>query len=579
MVHPEISHGRRENRLRMVPGRFTPLLSKVLLIALAVAPLGYVAWEAAILMRNIPMWDEFETVLQFLVQYRAAHSWAEVWHPFFTMANEHCMVTSRVIVVFLYELTGKANFIHLAIIGDLFVVGVVVVFALEQQAWRERLVALALASLLLFNLQHHENLFSSYASIDHFLVVLLTTTTLALARRGGLGSLVLAGLVAVMAVFTLAHGIAVLFSVGLMVALQSRWRQLAGWLLFSGAVVAVFLWKLSSASTAFASAPTFAGATKTAVYAITLLGGVPAVGNSGLALGLGICLLGAMAWLGGRRAWHREPFLMAMAATAILSATLIGYGRARATEVSPLSSRYMVQSAVAWSSVLMIFLKSAGSTRVFNRGALGVLSFATVVSILCSLRFEAPARAFVQRRIDASRYYDFARTMVGSVSGIFPEGKRADSILSAAGRDGLFVLRPRGAAEVTMDVPLKEQKLAYYMDRIAVGPRSVHLKGWMFVEHHRSKDFVPHVMLKGGKHTYFFRGRRERRPDVVTAMKREDVLESGFYFVIPKKALPTDEFKVTLVLKDDETALYSNTDHRVRIENQGEAVTAAGGED
>jgi hypothetical protein len=133
------------------------------------------------------MWDEFETVLQFLVRYRAADSLGEALKPFFAMANEHCMVTSRVIVVLLYEITGQANFIHLAIIGDLFIVGVVVLFALQQETLQARLVALAMVSLLVFQLQHHENLFSSYASIDHFLVVLLTTVTLVLSQRKGIG--------------------------------------------------------------------------------------------------------------------------------------------------------------------------------------------------------------------------------------------------------------------------------------------------------------------------------------------------------------------------------------------------------
>ena len=551
----------------------------VLLIALALVPLGFVAWQAAVLMRNIPMWDEFETVLQFLVQYRAADSWVEVWQPFFTMSNEHCMVTSRAIVVLLYELTGQANFIHLAIIGDLFIVGVVVLFALQQSTRRERWVALALASLLLFHLQHHENFFSSYASIDHFLVVLLTTATLALVLRGGLGALVLAGLFATMAVFTLAQGLAVLASAALLLVVQSRWRQLGGWLLFSVALTVAFGWKLSGASMTSASALTFAGLKKTAGYALTLLGGVPAIGNADLALVLGCVLLAALAWLCWRRRWRQEPFLMAMVVTAVLSAGLIAYGRARAAaDVSPLSSRYMVQSAVAWSAVLMLVLKSAGSPAVFIRRGWAVLALAVMVNVLCSLRFETPARAFVQRRIDASRYYDLTQTMVGDVSRIFPDGKRADAILSAAARDGIFFLRPRKAEEVAMDVPLKEQRMAYYLDRIAVGPQSVHVKGWMFADAHRSDDFVPHVMLKTDKHTYFFRGRRESRPDVVTATQRTEALESGFYFVIPKKALPADEFKVSLVLKNGGGALYSNTDHRLLIQNLGETVTAASSE-
>ncbi len=565
MSHSVLSRFGRGRRLRAVCAQLSRVFPTVLLVALAVIPLGFIIAQAFMLMRNIPMWDEFETVLQFLLQYRAAESALEVLQPFFSMANEHCMVTSRVIVVLLYELTGRIDFIHLAIVGDLFIVAVVVMFAVHRPNRQERLVALALASLLLFNLQHHENFFSSYASIDHFLVVVLTTATLMLVQHGGRAALVTAGLFATMAVFTLAQGLAVLVSAALLLALQSRWRQLAAWLLFSSALAAVFGWKLASVPLTLASGSSFAGVEKTAVYALTLLGGVPAVGNAGLASVLGVILLAGLAWLCWKRSWRREPFLTAMAVTAVLSAALIAYGRAGAPDVSPLSSRYMVQSAVAWIAVLMLLLKSAPSPAAFVRGAWVVLALAATLNFLSSAHFEAPARAFVQRRIDASRHYDYARTMVGGTSKIFPEGKRADAILSAAARDGVYFLRARKAVEVEIDAPLKEHQLQYYVDQIAVGPQSVHLKGWMFAETHSSDDVVPHVMLKAGQRSYFFRGRRERRPDVAEAMNRDEALESGFYFVIPKKMLPADEFKVALVLKDGDDVLYSNTDHRVLI--------------
>jgi hypothetical protein len=45
-------------------------------------------------------------------------------------------------------------------------------------------------------------------------------------------------------------------------------------------------------------------------------------------------------------------------------------------------------------------------------------------------------------------------------------------------------------------------------------------------------------MLRSEGRTYFFRGRKEHRPDLVAAMKRKDVEDSGFYFVIPKTDLP-----------------------------------------
>ncbi len=556
-----------------------PLLPKVFLLALAVTPMVLVAWYASGLLRNIPMWDEFETVLQFLVRYRAADSLGEALKPFFAMANEHCMVTSRVIVVLLYEITGQANFIHLAIIGDLFIVGVVVLFTLQQKTLQARLVALAMISLLIFQLQHHENLFSSYASIDHFLVVLLTTVTLVLAQRGGLGALLLSGAAAVLAAFTLAHGLAVLVSVAILLAVQSRSRQLIGWLLFSGALCVLYGSRLAETPMKMAPQATPAGAGKIAGYMLSLIGGVPAIGHATLAPALGLVLMLALALAWSRRMWKREPFLMGMAVTAVLSAALIAYGRAGSMAVSPLSSRYMVQSAIAWSAVLMMFLKAIDSPVLFRRSAIAALSLAVVINSLGDSRFEVAAREFVQRRVDAMRYYDVARTMEGNNRRIFPEASRADAILTTAAKEGVFRLKPRGSAEVEMDVPLKEARLSYFLDRITVGPMSVHLKGWMFPEGQGSYDFDPYLMLRSEGRTYFFRGRKEYRPDLVAAMKRTDVEDSGFYFVIPKTDLPPQEFDVSLVLKRGDDALYSNTDHRVVLSEPAASETEESNEE
>ena len=368
-----------------------------------------------------------------------------------------------------------------------------------------------------------------------------------------------------MAVFTLAHGLAVLASVAILLAVQSRSRQLIGWLVFSGALCALYGSRLAETSMKMSPQASFAGAEKVVVYMLSLLGGVPAVGSATLAPLFGMILVLALIWAWYGRMWHREPFLMAMAVTAILSAALIAYGRSGSMTVSPLSSRYMVQSAIAWSAVLMMLLKAVDAPSLFFRAATAMLALGVLINALGDARFERAAREFVQRRVDATRHYDVERTMEGNNRRIFPEAGRADAILSTAAREGLFRLKPRGSAEVEMDVPLREARLAYFLDRITVGPMSVHLKGWMFPESEGSYDFDPYLMLRSEGRIYFFRGRKEHRPDLVAAMKRKDIEESGFYFVIPKTDLPSQEFGVSLVLKRGDDALYSNTDHRVLL--------------
>jgi hypothetical protein len=412
--------------------------------ALALAPVAFIAWQAVALLRNIPMWDEFETVLKFLVRYESMSSLRDAIGPLFALANEHCMVTSRLIVLALFELTGEANFIHLAVVGNLSVVGVVMLLVRHESNRLVRLLLGALTSLFIFQLQHHENFFSSYASIDHFLVVLLTTATLVWVVRGGVLALWGAGVMSVLAVFTLAHGTAVLAAAALVLALQQRWRHLAGWMAGSLIIAGLFAWRLSGAPLSLTPPLTLAGLEKMVVYWLSLLGGVPALGNQSLAMLFGVFLLVILGGLTWKASYRRDPLLWGVAVNAILAALLIAYGRAGSPDVSPLSSRYMVQSAMAWSATLIMLLKLLGSPwRILAWGA-ALVVVAGSANVAASVRYLPNAREFVQRRIDAARHYDLAQSLVGMRRPIYPQGREADAILAEAAKTGGL---PPGAAQ------------------------------------------------------------------------------------------------------------------------------------
>jgi len=533
--------------------------------ALAIAPAAFVAWQAMALLRNIPMWDEFETVLRFLVRYEGMSSFREAIGPLFSLANEHCMVTSRLIVLTLFELTGEANFIHLAVIGNLSVLAVVMLLVRTESNRLVRLLLGALTSLLIFQLQHHENFFSSYASIDHFLVVLLTTASLVWVVRGGTLALWGAGLMSILAVFTLAHGVAVLAAGALLLGLQQRWRHLAGWVVGSLVAVGLFGWRLSGAQLALAPSIDFAGLQKIVVYWFSLLGGVPGIGGPETAAPFGLLLLGLVGWTTVKGAYRKDPLLWAVAINAMLAALLIAYGRANAADVSPLSSRYMVQSAMAWSACLVMLLKMLETPwRVLGWGAALVVVVASA-NVVASTRFLPSARDFVQRRIDAARHYDLSQSLVGMRHPIYPKGPEADAILASAAKKGLYRMAPRSSLLSEVDVPVHEQALLYHVDRIAVSRRNLHVRGWMVTPKRTTFDLRPHLLLEGAEGRHFFRGRRETRKDVAESLQRPDAERSGFYFVIPLSSLTGGDLSLTLVLKDSRRAIFSYTDHRVSV--------------
>lgn len=255
------------------------------------APLGFVAWRATETMHNIPMWDEFETVLRFLLDFRAADSVTAALREFFAMANEHCVLTSRVVLDYV---TGGMSFIHLALVGNSFLVAAVLAarVGLVERWWRG--LWLALSAFVLVHLQHHENLFSSYASIDHYQVVFHTTVSLLLLQRTERWALPAAVGFAGLAVFTLAHGVAVMVVGALSLALAGRVRAGVLWCLACGVVFGLFAFVFSSATLTAPVAWSVPALGRLLVYWLTMVGGVVSLGSSTAAAGWGIGLLGLL---------------------------------------------------------------------------------------------------------------------------------------------------------------------------------------------------------------------------------------------------------------------------------------------
>ena len=543
-----------------------PTSVRWLLRFLTFAPLAFIAWQAAGLLQNIPMWDEFETVLTFLLDYRAADSIASALSEFVAMANEHCVLTSRLVFVLLYHATGEANFVHLAIVGNLFLIAAIWIGGrgMQDRAWQG--IWVAVATLLAFQLQHHENLFSSYASIDHFQVVLLTTGCLVLVVRGGGRSLVAAGVLAALAVFTLAHGVAVLVAAALVLLAQRRRRELIGWGIASVAIVVGFAWLLSTSKLAMATSWNLPGLKKLLLYWLTMLGGVPSGGSLRWAPVWGAGLLGLLLWAAWRRSFAREAFLSALALTAVLGCALIAYGRSSSVEIPPVSSRYMVQSAFAWAAAGMILVRLLGTPQRAWTGAWVLVAGAVAVNLAGNLRFFPEAWEFTQRRIDAARQYDERETVAGMKRPIFPQGATADRILATAAREDLYHLPVPKSREVVMPEGLQLYPIIFHLDKVALGRSSLHVRGWMLTLEQLSTDLRPHLQLVQGDRSYLFRGFVELRPDVAQAKPdRIDAEGSGFYFAVPFQALPPGSYSLRVVLIGQRRTLYNETKRTIEI--------------
>src|SRR4051812_12201945 len=222
----------------------SPALHRRFLISLwsllAAIPVVYIALQVIPASRNIVFWDEFDTALDLILRINAGADWHELLHRFFAVSNEHRTVTSRLMFAASYWFTGTVNFHVIGAIGNLFLVGACATLLVAVQGWERRLRLGVVLAFMMFQLEHFENFLWSGASIDHFQVVMLGVGAMAALARRTRGGFFLAGVLAILATFTLAQGIVVWAAGALLLGHQRRWNWLMGWGACGIAVVAAF---------------------------------------------------------------------------------------------------------------------------------------------------------------------------------------------------------------------------------------------------------------------------------------------------------------------------------------------------
>ena len=152
------------------------MLRKFLALFLTALPI-VLFWQTwAVYAVNIPKWDD-HALKTFLLHLEQADSVAERVYQVVRQHNEHRIVLDRIMTWLDFSLFGKLDYRHLMVLGNLSLVGLLVVFGrvlrrsirADKPAW---LLFLPPVSLLLFNLSHWENMFWGMAALQNFTVVL-----------------------------------------------------------------------------------------------------------------------------------------------------------------------------------------------------------------------------------------------------------------------------------------------------------------------------------------------------------------------------------------------------------------------
>ena len=523
-------------------------------------------------MRNIPIWDEFDTVLDFLVALDSGLNARGLVERLLAMNNEHRMVVSRLLFASSYWLFGGINFAAIAVIGDLLLVATVGLLVWRAEGAMARLRLGALLGALVFQLQHHENLFWGGSSIDHFLVVLAAVGSLAALSRPGRWSLVVAGGCALAATFTLAHGLLV-WPVGLAVlGLQRRWRDAGVWIGVAAAALAAYF-----SGFAFNPGhhhPGWADMARVGRYWLTLIGCSPALGNADLAPWLGgLFLVGAVA--ATRQGWRQTERLPAAVIGWCLAAmAMIAWGRTLLSDPwAPLTSRYVILSSLSWALLGWILLERALVR--WGRPSLWLAPIVAGLAVFNVVANEANAtagRVFALRSERALHTYYRDGTFERTETPLYPDPAKADALVRTAVERGLYRLPPRESLYLGAPQPVKLTEAeeigdaAYFIEEASAESPEVRVRGWAF---------RPGRTLRPGEISIVFRTANDEllaveptpllRPDVAATFARSDANYAGFEVRLPTERLPAGTLQIGICFDGGGEPEYMLTSSRLVV--------------
>lgn len=185
------------------------LLRKSIQYILVALPVFLFFYFFIISIVDVPINDDY-ALLDFMNKYIESNSLYEKIKILFAQHNEHRIFYDRIFTLFSYEIFNKVNFIFLATIGNLSLIGICFIFYTKFVNYQKSIILFLPITILLFSLSSWENITFPMATLSNFSVLFFITLSIyGLTMNGKINStnLIVSFLIYVLAVFTQGAGI------------------------------------------------------------------------------------------------------------------------------------------------------------------------------------------------------------------------------------------------------------------------------------------------------------------------------------------------------------------------------------
>ncbi|HKI87164.1 MAG TPA: hypothetical protein VKA53_10535 [Thermoanaerobaculia bacterium] len=441
---------------------------------------------------DMPYWDDYDAVLDFLNRLSSTRSLGRQLGLFLSLHNEHRLVFGRLVEAATLHLTGGVDFALLNLVGQLglyLVVALVVAYGWRSLGRDEHLAAPAGIFLLAFS---QNALMAKFvmASMQQYYQLLFALAALFLVtrreRRRWFPAVLL---LATMSSFTGAGGLITFAVLFLYLMLEREWRLAAVEAAYTALVFMLYFKLLIYHSSEVGTASRQMAVSRPDRYLRFVLAFLGSVGDGHyLITGIGIAVVAAIVLPLAVRRMGRDLHFPALVATLVLAVGAgAGLSRLSMGVHEAAASRYAVYSLLLLSSVYLGLL--LGTHDPGRRRCVAIAGLA-ISALLVGLWF-SPATKTLRMR---ARLLDDAL--------VYPDQARAMGILESSMKLGVFAPIPSVERRLPLSLPLDEER--YYrkgylghLSKLVYRDGTLTVEGWAAVPPDRAPASAVFLEVNG----------------------------------------------------------------------------------
>jgi hypothetical protein len=523
--------------------RSTLLLSGIAIIVAALyARFGLLVHQTAV---NLPIWDDFDSVLFFLNQYIQTDSLNEKLSLIFSQHNEHRIVINHLLTLVSYWCFGEVNFLFLIWCAVFALLTVPFVIASSMTS---TLSALVIATAVLLQPQYGDGLNWVTTCLASFSLVLLAALCGRIINQPNTWWLLSFPLSAITC-FGQGNGIALPLCLGFALLINGYYRRAGLVALWSVIVVTLYFHGYHFSERAQRIPEMIAQYPTVLEYGFTLVGASLGFSDVKTSMWVGVVLTIITIGLFCQRRFRANTTLVTVILFLFLSAALNTAARSLSGAqwaISP--GRYTIISSGIITCV------SLGLIIVFQRYSRSLnITFGTLALAfnLCSYdRYRYAVEDLYIRALN-----DFALYVIFGEGLTYPWPDRGVPIFETSLKNGVFSL-PLDDLALGRIVPPPPSRVAppkgqarIGINRVQKGKSYLVIEGWGFLKQCSSADTHLNLLFHGKDEQIAIEPLRKKRSDVGEIFHSEDRIHAGFLGIIPLSTLKEEEmYRLNLLI-------------------------------